>query len=352
MQGDTSSHYSSCSSDDSSSDYTSESDSESPITNSLADQLLAMTPQPYNPSILENSRNNSRKLISKVKSALKNNQITSTKRSGRVESKKNIEECFKDLQGDFIMLAKKFNTLYEIFPEMIETIESLESRITASEERINKIENSLKTVPKPKNPTPFRDALVSCDSQRIDKLEYLSSEEERKKRSLEVLITDPSITDNATNLQELTQKLFTDKLKMTSRELDSQFLVRKANRSNTVIVKFSNHRFKKFMFTARKNLRATNSSPPNMYLNDHLTPYNHKILMELKKRRKMCSSGADPFKSIYTFDGRVYVKLNNSTDQEGKNIRNIEQMNSLLTTVIAITPEAEDAVPSASSSTQ
>ena len=315
----------------------SDSETDSPLTDCLADKLLSMNPQyeqrtPNINSQLE-QRHKSRKTISNLKSVLdKQNKGSSPKRSNRIDSKKKIEDCLKDLQCDFERLANKFQSLHELLPSLLESMDAMETRVTAVEDQISEI-YSQQILPLSSNsshPTPFRDALISNDSQRIDKLEYISSEEERKKRSLEVSVTDPSINIGSNNLSQQIEKLFTDKLKMERREIDSRLLVRKAKRTNTAIVSFSDQRFKKFAFRARKKIREENESPTDLFLNDNLTPYNHKILMELKKRRKTFNDDTDPFISIYSFDGRVFIKMKNSTNPESKNIKNMEQMKNLL----------------------
>ena len=333
MCADVSSHYSSCT--DSSSDYTSDSDTESPLTTSLANKILSMVPMPNNNN-LDDERNKSRDLLSKTRNVYRKNKLTqsSPKRSIRVDAKKTIEDCFKDLQNDFNKMAKKFNSICETLPDLLTAIDSINSRVSASEDKIREIEAIIKSQAQtPSNPTPFRDALISCDSQqRLDKLEYAKSEEDRRKRSLEILITEPSL-ENASNLHENINILFSDKLQMERREIDSRMQVRKAKRANTAVITFSDIRFKKFAFRARKKLNEVSNSPSDIFLNDNLTPYNHKILMDLKKTRKSFNQDSDPFKSIYTFDGRVYVKLKNSSNLESQNVKNIEQLNALLNSV-------------------
>ena len=54
-----------------------------------------------------------------------------------------------------------------------------------------------------------------------------------------------------------------------------------------------------------------------MYLNEHLTTYNHQILMSLKKAKKLRSDeGLHTFASVYTFEGKVYVKKDNGASND------------------------------------
>ena len=64
------------------------------------------------------------------------------------------------------------------------------------------------------------------------------------------------------------------------------------------------------MYRAKASLRDKGSPAyQGLYINDDLTPRNFQILMSLKNYRKSFSRDDDPFRSIYTRDGRVYVKL-------------------------------------------
>lgn len=299
----------------------SESDSDdnySPLVDNLADKFLSSKP------IFE-KRSKSRRKLSELKSKFEQNKAETPKKSARIDSKKKIEDYLKDLQQDFLRLAQKFESLYEIIPGIIESMEFLEDRVAGLEDKLCELQSKPSPSQVQVAPTPYRDALFTNDSERLDKLEYLNSENDRKKRSLEVSLTDPSI-DISENLMQKVENIFSNRLKMTRREIDANLNVRKARRENTVIVTFSQSRFKNFVFKARKRLREKNEPVTGLFLNDNLTSYNHKILMELKRKRKNYSQVNDPFSSIYSYDGRVFVKMKNASNTESINIKNLVQM--------------------------
>ena len=123
------------------------------------------------------------------------------------------------------------------------------------------------------------------------------------------------------------------KLKMENREIDANMIIKKAPRTNTVRITFSNPQFKKFIFKSRKNVRDTNPNEvKELYINDHLTGYNHKILMNLKTNRKKYTEN-DPFKSIYSHEGRIFYKLKNQEDEHGTLVKTLAELESLLKTL-------------------
>ena len=213
-------------------------------------------------------------------------------------------------------------------PEILDTIEELGNRVSLLEEELSK----RSATPKPiHNPTPYRDALVSNDCQRLSKLEFLNSEEERKKKSLEICLTHPTIHTSSDNIPHQVTQVFTSILKLEGRELDSNLKIRKSQRSNTAIVTFSDKRFKNFVFSARKQLRLSENDNDNtLFINDNLTSYNYNILMKLKNKRKSLENENNPFKSIYTHDGRVFVKLKRNNDANGTHIKTSSQLTTYL----------------------
>lgn len=161
-----------------------------------------------------------------------------------------------------------------------------------------------------------RDA--SRDEARLDKLEFFASEQERLKYSLDMRITHPSIDTECADLKSNTHEFFTNKLQMGSREVDANFTVRKLPRPGSILVTFSDKRFRKFAFLAKKRLRENNPSAcEGLFLNDNLTHYNLTLLHALKKFRKArLEKNESSFASVYTFEGKVFVR-----EQAGGNAR-------------------------------
>ena len=150
----------------------------------------------------------------------------------------------------------------------------------------------------------------SEDSTRLNKLEYMASEEERKKRVLEVTITHPTIDTNKTDLDKHAKDFFETQMKMERRSVDANLAARKVSRANTLLIRFSDRRYKAFVYSAKKELREENPQlTENLYVNDNLTTYNFKLLMDLKKMRKRRrEEGKRTFEVVYSRDGKVFIK--------------------------------------------
>ena len=171
-----------------------------------------------------------------------------------------------------------------------------------------------------------------------------------KKRFLEICFTHPSFQSSSSNIphEQLNDVLKTT-LQLENREIDANIRVRKSKRENTLIATFSHQRFKQFVYRARKKIRA-NGNDLNFYLNDNLTSYNHGILMKLKRDRKSYPNTSDPYSSIYSFEGKVYVKLKREPNKNGLHIKDVDQLSKFLdevksssNTTHASTPQTNDA---------
>ena len=141
---------------------------------------------------------------------------------------------------------------------------------------------------------------------------------------MQISIKHPLIDPNSNNLHDDIAKFLAENMKITNREMDTSLIVQKTSRPNTVILTFSDRRFKLFIFKACKNLRTANDEvSSDLYLNDNLTPYNFSILMSLKRERSRRRTENRPlFETIYSIDGKVFVKLTRGApNQEAVNIK-------------------------------
>ena len=93
-------------------------------------------------------------------------------------------------------------------------------------------------------------------------------------------------------------------------KIDSNRVVAKAKVGNTVLLKLSGRRFKVFLFAAKKRLRqSSDNNIVTIYLNENLSSYNFNLLMKLKRERKRRrEEGIATFESVYSVEGRVFVK--------------------------------------------
>ena len=85
------------------------------------------------------------------------------------------------------------------------------------------------------------------DHVRLDRLEFIASETERRKRSLELTITHPNIDNTKPNLHTDLKNFFSTHMNMENREIDLNCIVKKVPRKNTVCVSFSDKNFKRFL---------------------------------------------------------------------------------------------------------
>ena len=104
------------------------------------------------------------------------------------------------------------------------------------------------------------------NNDRLDRLEFLSSEDERKKRILEAIITDPDVSEDSSDLKGDITNIFSRKLGMENRELDANMKVFRTNRKKTVRVILSDVRYKRFLYAARKKLALIIMMQPKIFL--------------------------------------------------------------------------------------
>ena len=76
------------------------------------------------------------------------------------------------------------------------------------------------------------------DGQRLDSLEYASSEEERKKRLLEVSLSHPNIDASNLDLASHVKQFLSVRMRMEPCQIDALLSVRKLPRNNTVLIIF------------------------------------------------------------------------------------------------------------------
>lgn len=93
-------------------------------------------------------------------------------------------------------------------------------------------------------------------SDRLERLEYLLSEEEREKRGLQAKITHPELDPDNTELKEHVDDFLSRKMVMRGRDIDSNLMAMKSGRrQNTIIVSFSTNLFKRLLYAARNKIR-------------------------------------------------------------------------------------------------
>ena len=236
------------------------------------------------------------------------------RKSDRIDERKKLEESYRELQQDFVKIHKRLDDFWDLMSGILDKMEVIDERLSkveGLEERLIKLEENARQEPEVQTySAAVRSQPVPVDTNRIEKLEFLSSEDERKKRLLHSTITHPNINKNSENLKNHVINFFETTMQMERRIVDLNLQAKKGHRDNTVIVIFSDKRYKPLMYQAKKALRQNNSPEYHgLFINDDLTSFNFKILMDLKNHRKSIERNEDPFTSIYTRDGRIYIKL-------------------------------------------
>ena len=140
-------------------------------------------------------------------------------------------------------------------------------------------------------------------ANRIDRLEYISSERERGNRLLQVVISHPSIDPDCNQLKDHIVGFLSNTIGMTDREIDTSMSVISKGRPHSVIITFSSRLFKTFLFAARKKLRGENGDQiSTLFINENLTQYNFSLLKLLKSEKKRrIDANLPSFQSVFFF---------------------------------------------------
>ena len=280
-------------------------------------------------------KNKSKTNFGQLKSQLHQTKLP-PKRSERLDQKKDLDNYYKELQNQIASLQSSLDVFHKCFTSIFDNMEKQDARITeleyerhAQEERVSRLEKQVRSLQSKKSkPDNYATAVQTANTERINKMEIVVSEEERKKHLNDVLITH---SDLAPDPVEKLDDLLRNTLGMENREIDANMQVKRMTRPNTVRITFSDKRFKTMLYKARKRLRTVNERSANqLYINDHLTNYNYRILMDLKKARKRYNCNQDPFQSIYNFEGRIFIKLKENAAEKSQHIRTHEEMMNLI----------------------
>ena len=128
-----------------------------------------------------------------------------------------------EFSEDLTNLHQKFGIISEVIVSVVDRVENLECRVSTLERKVNEWGSSQQN-------SGYADALRSAPvennaSERLSRLEYESSEEQRKDKLLHVQITHPSLDHGSANHCEHVKKFLTEKLRMSAREIDSNMIV-------------------------------------------------------------------------------------------------------------------------------
>ena len=266
---------------------------------------------------------------SKLSKAVDIGASSKTRNLRSAKEKPKLEDSLRELSNDAAIFQKKIDAVLEAVVCMVDTVgsynDNFDERLSKIESRLTKIENS----PKPSGNSKSFATIASSEksevnNERLSKLEFQASEDDRKKKLLQATFTHPSINKNSSSIKADISIFFRDKMKMEAREIDQNFIVHKSSRVNTVVVTFSDRRFKLFAYKARKKLRdESEENVSDLYINDNLTTFNFSMLMQLKRiRAERKNSNKVVFETVYTIEGKVFVKMHRAdSNDEAKYIK-------------------------------
>ena len=252
------------------------------------------------------------------------------KKSILTEDRKKLEDTLAKLSFEVSEFQTKLGEILNCVQILYDGFQNLEQRMDEIEQKVASANASYAAAAaRPQNSEPSMAA-----QGRVEKLEYMVSEEERKKRILQISITHTSIDNNVADLSAHIKTFLSTSMKMSAREIDDQMTVQKLSRANSVLLTVTDARFKKFLYNARKQLRTAEDELSNeLYLNDYLTSHNFNILKLVKnKRQERDSQNRRTFKTVYTFEGKVFVKMNrDDANSTAVHIKNLADISSLCT---------------------
>ena len=240
------------------------------------------------------------------------NLRAASKPANKSNERKVLQDSFREITTDLSNLNTKIEVLFTSMINILDKLDEYETRLLKLEER---------PTPQASYASQVRSAPPS-DHDRVDRLEYQASEQEREKRNCQVTISHPKIETSSADLTNHIKNFMETDLKMDIREVDVNMTVRKI-RDKTVLVNFSSKRYKGFIFSSRKNLRSNSEPITNeLYINENLTPYNFKLLKTLKEEKKRRISAENEIKidSVYTFEGKVFAKVNRNAVANCKSV--------------------------------
>ena len=295
---------------------------------------------------------------------------TVVRTSSRLDNKRQLDDHFKDLLADNESVRKKLSYIHDFLSDMFDTVNDLSETCDKQECRINDLERTVKQQTDKivgitsRPPSTYSGAVTtgisgapsqsipshSDSGRRIDKLEYTASEEERRRRLLQVTITHPEISQNNSNVVSDTKSFLVNKLLLQEREIDPLLQVRLQRRENTVLLTFSAQRYRNFLYAARKRLRVNNPDRcTNLYINENLTNYNFVMMRQLKaERRSRNVAGKNSFHAVYTFDGKVFVRMRAGDSPDSRShITSPQQLGLFLAKLdsVPITENQQNAAP-------
>lgn len=207
------------------------------------------------------------------------------------DSDTNVDALFESLPEDYKTVVKVITEI--LTTRLSEKIDDLQKELAEKNKQIHLMKNDILS--------------LNC---RVDDLELQLDNVDQYERRDTVILTGASLPpetaqENTTNVVTQTVK---DQLKINLKESDISVSHRlgpkKQQHNRPIIVKLVNRSLKHDLVGACIQLR------PQLYVNESLTPKRRSLLNSILTVRK---EHKEKFQQCYTQDGRITVKLRNST---------------------------------------
>lgn len=223
--------------------------------------------------------------------------ITSTIEQGNetmatpVDSESDVNELLESLPEDHKTLAKVITEI--ITARLNDKLSDMQNELAEKDKQINFLKNDVTT--------------LKC---RVDDLELHLDDLDQYERRDAVILSGASLPPETTqeNTTNVTIQAIKDQLKINIKESDisvSHRLGPKRQQVNRpIIVKLVKRSLKQDLVGACIQLR------PQLYVNESLTPKRRGLLNKILTIRK---AHKQKFQQCYTQDGRITIKLRNST---------------------------------------
>ena len=203
----------------------------------------------------------------------------------------------------------EMNTLLETLPDESQTLVKIITTIVT-----NKLKNEMDTLKsqlaiKDKKIEEMQEEITNLKEKIEDLEDNIDSVDQYERRDT-IIISGPAVPEETTteNTTSLVTTLFKDQLKLNIRNEDINVAhrlgARTSQRKRPVIVKLQNRSLKYDLMGACIELK------PQLYINESLTPARLHIFKQVLNIRK---EHRDKFQQCYTKDGKITIKLKNST---------------------------------------
>ena len=120
--------------------------------------------------------------MNRLKQKLDKNKTTDASKTRKsVRNLNKLDSVQKDIHSDFEKLMNKFDSMFELLSDVFEEFELLECRVTKLETNSTMTYSQVTSLP-----STVKSTNEEGSEDRMEKLEYSLSEDERKKRQLQV----------------------------------------------------------------------------------------------------------------------------------------------------------------------